>query len=254
MKKIFAASFAAAAFALFSAPALGADRPVPYKAAPMAAAAPVFNWTGFYIGGQGGYAWGDSVQCFQCGEPTGGATDPYHIRGGFGGATAGYNWQFNPNWIVGIETDFSFSGIKGIGHDSPTYGCGECFTKVDWFGTVRGRLGYAVGNTLFYGTGGWAYGHLKASFTSCLPTPDCHGTRHDGWTAGGGIEWAFAPAWSAKLEYLHVDLGRRVFSDTGNCAVVVSCSVDAKFDLVRVGLNYRFGSDPWGKAPVVAKY
>jgi outer membrane immunogenic protein len=247
MKKLLVAGIAAAAF--YGVPALAADMPT--KAPVYKAADPVFNWTGFYIGGQVGYGWGDSFQCFSCGTAAAGATNRYNISGAVGGGTAGYNWQLNPNWVVGVETDLSFANIKGTGHTSASFGClnnlgtDACNTSIDWFGTVRGRIGFASNNVLYYGTGGWAYGRIKADIDRCAGTAvgDCGSGQANGWAAGGGIEYAFARAWSAKIEYLRVDLGKVVYSNAaGSGCAGINCSADAKFNVVRVGLNYRFGS------------
>lgn len=250
MKSIFAVAFVA----LSVSSAYAADLPTrPYTKAPVLA--PTYNWSGFYIGGEVGYGWGDSFQCALCGTPAGIATNRYNIGGVLGGGTAGYNWQLNSNWVIGVETDFSFANIKGGAPSNADYGCDNglvnaCNTSVDWFGTVRGRVGYTVNNALFYGTGGWAYGRAKADIDNCADTAagDCGSANVNGWAAGGGIEYGFTPNWSTKLEYLHVDLGQFVFSNiAGSGCYGQNCSSDAKFDIVRVGLNYRFG------APVVAK-
>jgi len=219
--------------------AAAADLPVPAKAPPISPAAvpAAYNWTGFYIGGQGGYAWGTSHQ-------TQGASDTgdYNIDGGFGGGTIGYNFQFN-SFLAGVEADFSGSGIKGtagpgrIGHD---YGCapGLCETDVEWFGTLRGRFGYVVNQFLFYGTGGWAYGRVRALINDAIGFDGT--SNQSGWTAGGGVEYGFTPNWSAKVEYLYTDLGNFTFGQAGTQAAGAASS--AHFSLVRFGLNYRFGS------------
>ena len=201
------------------------------------------DWQGFYIGGQFGHGRGDNDHAFVfLGTP--GEVD-FGIKGFSGGGTIGYNVQVNPNWVLGVESDFSLADIKGSAPDSATYGCAPiCETRVDSFGTLRARLGYALNNVLFYGTGGYAFGRVNARDQNCTlgncGTPSVHG-----WAAGGGIEWAFTGGWSAKLEYLRVDFNRAIFQDSPavNCGLADGgCTVEAKFDTIRIGLNYRFGS------------
>ncbi len=235
MKKLLIASIAVTAFC--SASALAADMPVKapvYKAAP----APVFNWTGFYGGLQAGYGWGNSVFCDVDG-PGGDACLPrYNIDGFVGGGTLGYNWQAIGNpWVFGIETDLSYAHVKG-GH--PTlggFGCaGLCETDVKWFGTVRGRIGPAFGQFFPYLTGGFAFAKLHGQLGS---VGGADGTKSAG-TFGGGVEYAFAPNWSAKIEYLYVDkFGRfNVFQPCSGICIVT----DTRMNVVRAGLNYRFGT------------
>jgi outer membrane immunogenic protein len=234
MKKLVVAGIAAAA--LYSAPALAADYPV--KGSP----APMFSWTGFYFGGEAGYGWGRSHHFI---TSSGGTSTPYQIDGLTGGVTAGYNWQFNPNWVVGVETDFSLADIEGQGASGPGFGCGAvaCKTNVDWFGTVRGRVGFTYGNALFYGTGGWAYGKVGAQLLNlCSGAGFCGNKDLGGWTAGGGLEYALDRNWSAKAEYLRVDLGNFVYATAPGGCGVSGCASVAKFNVVRIGLNYKFGS------------
>ena len=242
VRKLLVASIAAAAF--FAAPAIAADMPVKapvYKAAP----APLFNWTGFYAGIQGGYGWGTSRQF----DPLGNGSLPYNMRGWVGGGTLGANWQ-NGSWLLGVEADISDSGIKGSTNTHPTWGCivaNGCFTDVNWFGTVRGRAGVVADKWLVYATGGYAYGNVHVGILTD-PANDSTVSR-SGWTAGGGIEYALAPNWTAKLEYLYVNLGRdfQWTTFTGDPGLA-----RATFGVVRAGLNYKFGD--WGKSPVVANY
>jgi outer membrane immunogenic protein len=228
MKKI---ALAVAALAVSGAAGHAADLAVK---APVYTKAPVFlpfNWTGFYIGGQGGFAWGKSEQY----NPFGASTGLFDTRGGFGGGTIGYNWQVT-NWVLGLEADFSGSDIKGTTSSTPTWGCvvpGGCVSEVKWFGTARARLGYAYDTWLFYGTGGAAFGRVH---TFIVNAPGFDGTNdRTGWTAGAGIEHAFTPHWSAKLEYLHVDLGSNFQWESFDPGLS-----RARFDLIRGGINYRF--------------
>ena len=211
--KRFTLACAAVLAAAGALPATAADMPVPYKAAP--AAAP-FNWTGFYIGLNAGYAWGKS-------DWTGLAD--FNATGAMVGGTFGYNLQMS-QFVIGFEGDFDASWLKGM--DSS--GC--CEIKNDWFGTARGRLGYAMDRWMPYLTGGAAFADVKLNTAL--------GSGSDsrlGWTVGGGVEYAFMGAWSAKLEYLYANLG------TPSCGVAlcaVATDVTFKTNIVRGGVNYHF--------------
>jgi outer membrane immunogenic protein len=246
---LWAAAVSTGAFA-FSAAALAADMPV--KAPPPVVVA-VYNWTGLYIGIQGGYAWGDTEHELS-GIPA--STGDFRIKGGLVGGTVGYNYQVN-SIVFGIEADYSWSGIKG--NAGPlvvgTYGCGlgpqGCVTEVERFGTVRGRLGVAANQFLIFASGGWAYGHVNAFIDGIAIAAGFSGSANrSGWAAGGGVEYGFTPNLSAKLEYLHVDLGTLTYGQvgTGACAGGPCATATAEFNVIRAGLNWRFGG------PVVARY
>jgi len=244
MKKFLLAGIAAAA--IFGAPALAADMPVK---APPAAVAPMFNWTGFYVGVEGGGGWGHTRHT---NVNNGANSGTAGISGGLAGGTYGYNWQSGA-WVLGLEGDVSWSGIKKTFASSTPF-CApgiECVTDMRWFGTDRVRLGYAQGPLLFYGTVGVAYGNVRGTLLNA--GFDVGNKLHSGLTAGGGVEWAFAPNWSLKVEYLWADLGTKLTYGTVGTPADESVSLK-NLNMVRVGLNYRFGGDPWGKAPVVAKY
>ncbi len=199
----------------------------PLYKAPPAAVTQVYDWTGFYVGANGGGGWGHS---FWSGQSTG-----MSLSGGQVGGTAGYNWQ-SGNAVFGLEGDLDWSNLKG---SNTTALCpGGCTTSDTWLSTVRGRLGYAFGGVLPYVTGGLAVGDIRAA------SPGFAGasTTNAGWTVGGGLEVALPGNWSAKAEYLHVDLGHL---DCGlNCGVAPTDNVSMHDNVVRAGLNYRFG---WGK-------
>jgi outer membrane immunogenic protein len=167
-----------------------------------------YSWAGPYLGANLGYAWG-SVD-----------NNPTRPTGIAGGVQAGYNWQSGP-LVFGVEGDLQASGADD------TFAPWKFSNP--WFGTVRGRIGYAVSNVLFYGTGGLAFGELRGETFFGLSE-----THTDaGWTAGVGAEFGFAPNWSAKLEYLFVDLSDSRFSLTG-------ASNGYQFGVVRAGVNYHF--------------
>ena len=161
-----------------------------------------YNWTGFYLGINGGYAWGRSHW-----SGFGNSSDP---RGGMVGGTAGYNWQaMGSPWVFGLEGDIDWTNIKAT---FTNINCPSgCETKNTWLETVRGRVGYAWDRVMPYVTGGLAVGDIQATplgFASVNETKL-------GWAVGGGVEAALTGNWTAKLEYLHVDLGHV------NCGVLV---------------------------------
>jgi outer membrane immunogenic protein len=187
-----------------------------------------YNWTGFYIGINGGGGFGRSEW-----NSAIGSTGSFDVSGGLAGGTIGYNWQVN-QWVFGLEGDIDWSNIHG---STSAGACGliatSCETKNDWLGTARGRIGYAFDRFLPYITGGLAVGDVKASAAGFGSSTD----TNVGWTLGAGVEFAIAGPWTAKVEYLYVDLG-----DT-NCsagACLPSTNVDFKTNIVRGGINYRF--------------
>ena len=209
--------------AAMAAPSFAADLPRPSYKAPVYAPS-YYNWTGFYAGINGGYGFGKSDWSGAGGT---GSTKP---KGALAGVQLGYNLQTG-SWVWGLEADFDYSWMKG----SDTGGTGVCSgtgceTKMQWFGTGRGRVGYAGWDRwLPYFTGGLAYANLKATPAA---GPDFSKTKL-GWTVGGGVEYAIYANWTTKLEYLYADLGSFSGGTPGN-------DVTFKSHLVRAGLNYRF--------------
>lgn len=203
--------------------------------------APAFNWTGAYAGIQGGWGWGDvdHVRDFLFVPDR---TGPLHGDGGLAGGTMGYNWQ-SGTWIFGVEADFAWSDIRVDGHNDEVFpvctggGLGTCGATLENFGTVRGRLGYAVDHFLFYGTAGLGFGNLK-SFAARGGASGSGTEFSTGFVVGGGIETMVASNWSLKLEYLHYDAGdSSKFKLVADDRQVEGWSAD----IVRVGLNYKFG-------------
>src|SRR5215218_5700342 len=262
MTKISTLLCAAAAVAALSAPAAAADMRMPMKAPPMIA--PIFSWTGFYIGVNGGGGFGAGHNAivnetlagvpFVSGTWPGsgnfGKLDP---AGGFGGGQIGYNYQVQ-NWVFDIETDIQGASIKDTAGATLPYIGASTITanvsqKIDWFGTVRGRLGIAFDRVLLYGTAGFAYGQtstgLTMSDTLGFTAANSAKSTKTGWVAGGGVEWAFAPNWSVKGEYQYIDLGRKgvtaqEFLGVVPTAFAVSTSARTDFHTGRIGINYRF--------------
>jgi outer membrane immunogenic protein len=179
---------------------------------------PAYTWTGVYVGINGGGGRGRS----EFSDPF--ASGSFNTSGGLVGGTLGYNWQMGQA-VLGFEGDIDWSNIRGSAFCG---GITSCETRNDWLGTVRGRLGYAFDRFMPYVTGGLAVGDIKTSVAGVGST----GETKAGWTIGGGVEVAIAGPWTAKVEYLYVDLGR-------GTSVLGS---DAKFNanIVRAGLNYRF--------------
>ena len=167
-----------------------------------------YSWAGPYIGGNLGYEWG-SVR-----------NNPTKPSGVAGGAQAGYNWQ-SGNWVFGVEGDIEATAAED------TFAPWKFSNP--WFGTLRGRAGYAISNVLFYGTGGLAFGELTGQ---TFGLSESHSTA--GWTVGLGAEVGLAPHWSAKIEYLYVDLSSSQF------VTVTNASNGYRFGTFRAGVNYHF--------------
>ena len=264
-----------------TAPAFAADLPTAASASSTALSLSS-NWTGFYIGVNGGYSWGRSSRDLNFFNPlngvtlasaTGGGRD---LNGGLFGGQLGYNWQ-TANWVFGIETDAQWTGQKG----STTVLCpvAGCFPtavaagtgvaaaltdKLEWFGTFRGRGGVLVTpSVLLYATGGLAYGSVQtdlglSGFTATGIPVTAIGTRSSdkfGWTVGGGIESMFASNWSAKIEYLYMDLGSIsnsvVLPTAAGFPLGANVTSRVTDSIIRGGINYHFN---YGADPVVARY
>ncbi|MFZ0424524.1 MAG: outer membrane beta-barrel protein [Xanthobacteraceae bacterium] len=209
--------------------ALAADLPEPAAPPPRAPAtyiptvAPVYNWGGIYFGVNGGYGFGKS-EWTQAAASTG----TFNTSGYAFGGGAGANFQSDA-FVFGVEADFDAMGLDGTATCLPT----NCETRDTWLATARARAGYAVDRVLFYGTAGGAFGNIQAN-TANLTT--FQSTTKAGWTAGGGVEAALADNWTARIEYLFVDLQNGSFSSPANGPITV------KFDasVIRLGVDYKF--------------
>jgi outer membrane immunogenic protein len=234
VRKWFLASAAISAM-VFAGSASGADLPAAmpvYKAPPMPSA---FNWSGFYLGVEGGGAWGRSQQ--SSGGPA--LTNTFNTDGGLIGGTYGTNWQFG-SWVLGLESDASWVDLRGTTSELVNPGF-TAETRQLYLGTNRGRVGYATDHWLIYGTGGFADTLIEASSTG--PLGSVSQTKYRlGWTAGGGVEWAFAPKWSAKIEYLYTDFGSSTAYLNPVPAGFVGRGGGVSFNenIVRVGINYQY--------------
>jgi outer membrane immunogenic protein len=238
----------AAAAALMATPVLAAELPMPVKAPP-APPPEVCTWCGFYIGANVGGSWGDARSSFDAPGFPAFFSNTTHPDGVIGGGQLGYNWQTG-NVVFGIETDIQGSGQR----DSQTLAATATplglvslseIDKQTWFGTTRGRLGFAPGggNWLLYGTGGVAYGDVNSSLTLTTPLGTAtvsNSSTRVGWAAGGGVEYMFLPRWSFKAEYLYMDLGTEDF------ALPFAITQHFRFEdnIARVGIDYHFGGGP----------
>jgi outer membrane immunogenic protein len=227
MASAFAMAVSANAADMYRAPEAGG-----YKDGP----AYVAGWSGFYIGVNGGYA-------FDARDRHGGILD----EGGFGGGQIGYNWQgvLHPHLVLGIEADIQGAGIdnKGVATLLPSGNLANHEINIDYFGTVRGRIGYAAGPVLIYGTGGFAYGSVFNQFrvqaNGNVFTADSVRT---GFVAGGGVEYKISPAWSVKAEYQYLDFEHQDAVLTSGHATGNVKTDDQQLNTLRLGVNYHFGN------------
>jgi outer membrane immunogenic protein len=290
-KKLIAS---AAIAALIGTRALAADMEVNAPLPP----APVHSWTGFYVGGNIGYSWGNADTDFNAGPVTvrtdfGLPTIPGFVssesvkpKGIIGGGQIGYNWQFSANLVAGLEADMQGSGEKASTSFSDPFSVlvsprgpflfpppprirvtGTAVTdyeaNISWFGTVRGRIGYAWKWVMLYATGGLAYGEVKLQGTHTVSGSDAvtfsigsaiaHSQVNTGWTVGAVVEAALFGNWTWKAEYLYVDLGS-LDTPPGNPTVICTICLPPSFagggqiaththftdNIARVGLNYKF--------------
>lgn len=222
--------------------ALAADMPtkMPVKAAPV----PMWNWTGFYVGAYAGVGLNRSHGF----DPTGGDDGELNFLGtGFtGGGTAGYNWQFAPKWVAGVEGDI---GYLGLSHDVQQYNEANLRTnqKTSWLGTARVRLGYTDGPTLSYITGGAAWVHTDDVLSNLAGTVTVDsGKTKTGFAVGSGVETRLGGNWTAKSEFLYVDTGR---GDTITEGGFTNQTDTHRYSMQRFGVNYLFGNMPQGPLP-----
>ena len=270
MSKWLAAALALPAFVNVAA---AADLPVrTYAKAPAVAIDPGYNWTGFYVGLSAGGAWAhldpDYVSSSPAGLPDADEMDfvrsftnrSMKSTGFIGGGQAGFNYQMQ-NLLLGVEGDISYTGPRQTRFSGP-FGQPACTPAVctvtqsysaDWLATFRGRVGLATGKWLLYATGGLALADVSYSDIFVFPASTNLGstrTVRAGWTAGAGAEWAFATAWSIKVEYLYVDLGTTRYTLTNATFPAATFLVDHRLseNIGRIGINYHLGS------PMVGRY
>ena len=271
MKQLLLASLALVAVGV-TAPAKAADMPVKYVAP-----APVFTWTGCYVGAHVGYKWGTSKQTYggdRAGVPDAflpvgfDVTGNYNVNGVVGGGQGGCNYQTGA-WVWGVEVDGAWASASGQANPTPGAivagaNAGRLFTTNErWLSTARGRLGWAADRWMWYVTAGGAWTGVDvnndalavAANAARVPTR----VNRSGWIVGVGTEYALLGGWSVKSELLYTNFGTFHYSDSPAANACVQCySMDVKLSeyIWRVGMNYRFDWASWGKgkAPVVAKY
>ena len=258
MKKVAAAI---SAFLVSPAVASAADMAPAYKAAPMAAQVAVYNWTGFYIGGHigGGWATEGSTELAPgtVAFPTGTVFHGHDLSGFLGGVQGGFNWQANSPFVIGVEGEYSWADLSGTASTISTVNgfVTTSTARTRDIAMATGRVGYAASNWLFYAKGGWAWEHGSSTGTGVTAAGAFFDTTNsstdrNGWVVGVGIEWGFTPNWSAKIEYNHADFGSTTVAVNSSRGTTNFVSSTDRIDIVKAGLNYRFG---WG-GPVVAKY
>jgi outer membrane immunogenic protein len=255
--------------ALIAGPAMAADLRMPVKAPPMAPAVAAYSWTGFYLGGEVGYGWASDTTTVVTqtsltpGFPVG-FSSTRNLTGILGGVNAGFNYQIS-QFVIGLDGDYTWANLTGSTTDvSPTTADVAVHSdKIDWIATVTGRLGVLVSNNvLFYGKGGWAWAEWKDNSSTFNPTQttllntSSSAETRDGWTAGVGIEWGFAPGWSAKVEYDHIGFATANFASTEVNARTGAVSFPLRsatsdLDMVKGGIMYHFN---FGGGAIATRY
>jgi len=242
--RIRSALLAIAAATLASTSSFAADLPArTYTKAPVYAPAPIYNWTGFYAGVHIGAAFGgDDSYASDIPGLVGSNRDAAFL----GGGQIGADYQFAPNWVVGIEGQISGMSNSDRNFVAPS---GDVLRdRSDWLASVTGRLGYTWGPGLIYAKGGVAFRDDNGLAATAGFLPAVTDRDSTGYTVGGGLEYMFAPAWSAKVEYQYYNFGTTTVATTAQGGTGLSYKDD--LHTVKVGLNYHFN---WG-GPVMAKY
>ena len=201
----------------------------------------IYNWTGLYIGVNAGYGSGSS----NWSDGPVGTTGSFPTSGALVGGTLGANYQ-NAEYVFGIEADGDWTNLTG--NSGMTCGAisavvappDACQTQSEWLATLRGRLGYAFDRILLYGTAGAAFGNIQAGLN---PPSTFDSAIEAGWTVGAGVEFAITQNLTAKIEYLFVDLPNGACTTIGNCGGAAGSTVSFNENIVRAGVNFKFG--PW---------
>jgi outer membrane immunogenic protein len=228
----------AATILAISGQARAADLPQPRV--PVPALPAVYNWTGVYLGVNGG--WGDGNSNWTNG--TAGETGRFPISGYTVGGTVGANYQIGA-YVLGIEGDVDWTNPRG-GSGSTCGAISDLVppptgrrTQSEWLATIRGRVGYAFDRYLIYGAGGAAFANIQ---TGLIPSSTFDSTTEAGWTVGGGLEVCFAPNWTARVEYLFLDLPNVTCTTVGNCGGAAGSVVSFDESVVRADVNFKFGA------------
>jgi outer membrane immunogenic protein len=233
-----------AMLAAFVGSAVAADLPArTYTKAPPWLA-PAYNWSGFYAGVNAGGGWGTTSWTFAVSP----ANYNHNIAGGMAGGQIGYNWQIDPSWLIGVEADGDWADIKGS--TSCAAGIYVCSSEARALSSFRVRGGYVINTVLLYGTAGGAY--ADSHYSALINGAPGAGTGYFdsdrwGYAAGAGIEWGFAPNWSAKLEYMHYGFGAVTAQRPALGDGAPNLGLD--IDTVKAGVNYHFNM-----GPLVARY
>jgi outer membrane immunogenic protein len=218
-------------------------KPAPvYKAPPAGVLPAAYDWTGFYIGGHVGYGWDRDKW-----RDAAGLNSSSTPNGFLGGGQVGFNYQIG-QYLLGIEGDGSWSGIKGSTTTAMGAMGATIDNRVDWTSTVTGRAGLVFDRWLAYGKGGVAFAGDRFRTNRYTPAIVEVTDTRVGWTVGAGVEYAFAPAWSAKLEYNYMDFGTKAVS----FAPGTSTSIDEQVHAVKFGINYKLGGG--ALAPLMGRY
>ncbi len=274
MKKLLLTSVAGVALiAAGSANAADLRAPV-YKAPPpVAAPAPVFSWSGCFVGAHVGWGWGKKdVRSFDIdseGNLSTAASGKIDTSGAIFGGQVGCDYQFGLGkgfgggpgaWVIGVQGSIAGTDINGFGADPVDPTDQSLRVKIDSLSSVTGRLGYAglFPQMLIYVRGGGAWVHERwdlqdASFAFAFETPEVTRTR-SGWTVGAGVEWAFAPNWSAFIEWDHYDFGNKNVILASRFDHQFGLDAKERFETVKIGVNYRFNWLFGKAAPVTARY
>ena len=243
--KQFLLSTAALIFVAGVANAADMPTKMPITAAPAVS----YDWTGVYIGGN--YATSIAHSRANSSLPAHRGDVEINDGGLSAGATAGYNWQFSPNWLVGLEGDIGWLGTDQSFLNFNDIGRLNVGVKMDGYATARARFGYVTGPSLIYATGGAAFVRVKETFG--LPAaPTDYTSIRSGWTAGGGIETKLSRSWTTKTEYLYIDVGSNSFAANPG-GVVETASFSNRAHVLRTGFNYQFGNGPFEMFPFFGK-
>lgn len=206
---------------------------LPVKAPAMKVQPALYNWTGLYVGAHAGGTWGNKDWTF---APEGNNVGNHDLSHGLGGGQIGFNYQV-ANWVFGAEAQVSWAAADGA-HVFAANPDVSFHSKVDWLGTVAGRIGYAWDRSLIFLKGGAAFAHDKFWITDGALTVGATLTETRwGWMLGGGFEYGLTPNWSAKIEYNYMDLGTATLNQT----TVNIYDIKQYMNVLKVGINYRFG-------------
>jgi outer membrane immunogenic protein len=264
MKRIITVAITSISMAVLASRASAADLPVRPGPPAYYPVATVYDWGGGYIGVNGGYAFGQSQWSDSLNPSGNNSSGNFNVNGGLAGVTMGVSGQWSA-FVLSVEGDFDWQGLKGTSNSAfctsiftspgpppptPTPAGLGCKTQSNWLGTFRVRAGYAWDRVLLYGTGGVAGANVEVGLNGLPPQNNVE----FGWTAGVGLEWAFADNWTAKVEYLFVDLTGKAPCDHGyscgydtfapdatHSALTANSAVNLNENIIRVGVNLKFG-------------